>query len=529
MRLRSATVTPTSGGFSVRAVMEDDNADGSLPNSYRRWWHFEVGNFPAAGTTLDVRVENAGYGDVILPVWRLSANGGTSYDGWRRLPTSSLPMVAGSTHRFPVVVPAGTTHLQLAKFFPYPVSEKDDLLTRIGGHRLVRSIHSIGSSSQGRPIELVTLTDSSVPDAGKHRVWVHAAVHPAETTAPLMAEGLIDYLLGGSSRAEQLMDELIVEIVPLANPDGTALGNYRTTANSVNLEEQWAAPYSSTVPEVAALRTAIEQRMGTPAQPAPQPIEVLLNLHSSHNVSYPFHFRHVSNPSFDLVTSRSGVIPAVHQLEQDWIDALVLESPFVARGTTQNSTVGAPIRPFVESMMHDRWSIDPRWTGQPVMAITLEGTYGRGPDGVNWATRQDHIDVGAAIGRALGRFFQLPTGSFTRPFGTGCGAAVLSGGFQTNPERFPLLGVQLPGAQPAVLVLGLDRITSPLPGLSPCPLRTTPVIALGGSTQTFGIWNGVLPVPVGTGDLGVNAQLLVLDPNATGLTATNGLELRVVR
>ena len=70
-------------------------------------------------------------------------------------------------------------------------------------------------------------------------------------------------------------------------------------------------------------------------------------------------------------------------------------------------------------------------------------------------------------------------------------------------------------------------------GATSCPLAkrgaTGRAFALGGATQTFGIWNGVVPVPVGTGDLGVNAQLLVLDPNASGLTATNGLELRIVR
>ena len=86
----------------------------------------------------------------------------------------------------------------------------------------------------------------------------------------------------------------------------------------MNLEEQWAAPYGSAVPEIVALRTAIEQRMGTPASPGPNPIEVLLNLHSSHNVTYPFHFRHSANASFDLVANRSGVLPSVNALETRW-------------------------------------------------------------------------------------------------------------------------------------------------------------------------------------------------------------------
>src|SRR5690606_36915317 len=98
---------------------------------------------------------------------------------------------------------------------------------------------------------------------GKKRVWIHSAVHPAETTSYFTVEGLLNWLTSGQSAPELLLDQVIFNVVPVANPDGQALGNYRTTSNSVNLENQWGSPYNSTVPEIVALRTQIENFQGT--------------------------------------------------------------------------------------------------------------------------------------------------------------------------------------------------------------------------------------------------------------------------
>ena len=186
-------------------------------------------------------------------------------------------------------------------------------------------------------------------DAGKQRVWVHAAVHPSETTASFTAEGLVGWLTGGSDEARTLLDHTIFNVVTMTNPDGVALGNYRTTSSSVNLEVQWGSPYTSTVPEIAALRGKIEQFMGTVAAPGANPITMLLNLHSSHDETYPFHFVHqASYPT-------SGVTAEVRALEDRWVAAFKARSAFGALRTTDPvSTLSG--RGYVESMMHDRYS-----------------------------------------------------------------------------------------------------------------------------------------------------------------------------
>ena len=110
--------------------------------------------------------------------------------------------------------------------------------------------------------------------------------------------------------------------------------------------------------------------MGTAASPGNNPIEVVLNLHSSHNVSFPFHFQHQSNPNWSA-GNNAGVLPAVHALEGRWISDFEAHSVFVNRGTTQSSTCSAPSRPFVECMMHDRWSAVPTWVNICARRYTL--------------------------------------------------------------------------------------------------------------------------------------------------------------
>jgi murein tripeptide amidase MpaA len=43
-----------------------------------------------------------------------------------------------------------------------------------------------------------------------------------------MMEGFIEFLCGDSKLAVSLRKNIIFKIVPMLNPDGVALGNYRT-------------------------------------------------------------------------------------------------------------------------------------------------------------------------------------------------------------------------------------------------------------------------------------------------------------
>ncbi len=530
MRLKTWSVSGGGGVYTLTLQMDDDNGDASLPTSFRRWWHCEVGNL-TPGTVLNVRVTNAGYSDVILPVWSLSSDG-VQFGGYTRLPTSAAPTVQGGTqHWFSVTVPPGVVAMRLAKFFPYTVTRKDALLASVAGDPRVRSIVSLGSSQQGRPIEKVEWTDSSQPDAGKQRIWIHAGVHPAETTGHLMVEGLFDWLRSGELEAELLLDHALVEVVPMANPDGVHLGNYRTNANSSNLEAQWSAPYNSPQPEVVALRAAIEGYMGTAASPASNPIRVLLNLHSTHNIAFPFHFRHVANANWTPGCSSCGVIPQVHQLESEWITNFEARSPLVALGTTAASTLGS--RPFVESMCHDRWTAAPGWLGAPnfeapVMAITFEGTYGRGPNGVSWSTEADYLQCGREMGRALFDQLGLGVSASASVYGAACQSVTLTGALALQPDQSHALALIIALGPPnglAALAVGGAPARLPFPSpWSGCDLLVQPDATLLLPLSLFGTAISQLTLPPVPGLVGY-LQAVALDLGLN-LDASNGLRVQ---
>ena len=413
--LAQSSVMPDGPGWQITARSLADN--GTHPTlSFRRWWYFQIdGLEPAGSTPLSVQITNAGYSDIILPVWSL--DGGP----FERLPTSAVPSRTGSgpwTHSFDVTVPEGVSQVRLAKYFPYTVLDKDAFLDRIEGHPAV-AIQTIGQSHEARAIERLDITNPAVPDTNKERVWIHSLVHPAETTSPFVVEGLVDFVLSDDPYARALRDNVIFNIIPMVNPDGVAAGNYRTSTRTsaahphgVDLEREWAYPYDSPEPEIIPLRENIEAFMGTVQEPAPNPIRILLNLHSSHGPGYPFHFVH--EPDWEE-PGDFGVNQEVYELELEWVDAFRARSPFVDRGTDASSILGGAARPFVESMVFDRWSRFPEWTGPPnhqppVMAITYEGTYRLGPDGQTWNTPEDYILNGEEMALSIADFLGIEPG-----------------------------------------------------------------------------------------------------------------------
>jgi len=530
MRLASANVASAgAGNWTLTLTMSDDNGNASLANSWRRWWHCQVASV-VPGSTLNFRIASPGYSDAILPVWALSTDG-VNFSSYERMPTSAVPVSQSGQERFAVQVPTGVVAMRVAKYFPYTVTRKNALLASLAAEPRVRSIVSLGNSQQGRPIEKIQLTDSAVPDTNKQRIWIHAGVHPAETTSYFVVEGLLDWLTSGDPYAEVLLDQALIEVVPMSNPDGVVLGNYRTNANSVEIESQWSAPYNSSQPEVVALRTAIEGYMGTVANPGSNPIRVLLNLHSSHNVAYPFHFQHSSNPGWSAGCTSCGVLPIVNQTEARWIANFEARSNFVAIGSTQTSTLGS--RPYVESMCHDRWTAVNGWLNapnfeQPVMAITFEGTYGLGPDGVTWNTEADYRQCGREMGLALLDQLDLTLTANVTTYGSSCGTATLIGSLTPQPSGSHISNLAVVGGAQngvAVLAIGNAQVVVPFPQpWANCSLWTssnaTAVLFLNsaGSAVTS------LPVPVFPG-LSAYLQAVSVDV-ALNLESSNGLAIR---
>ncbi|CAH8619974.1 unnamed protein product [Schistosoma intercalatum] len=98
---------------------------------------------------------------------------------------------------------------------------------------------------QQRRLDLITITHPSNLNktADKKRViFVTARVHPGETPSSYVCQGFIDFMVSNHSIAQQLREHLIFKIVPMLNPDGVYLGNYRSSLMGFDLNRQWQSP-----------------------------------------------------------------------------------------------------------------------------------------------------------------------------------------------------------------------------------------------------------------------------------------------
>lgn len=99
----------------------------------------------------------------------------------------------------------------------------------------------------GNTVELLIVTNfTSSQDAIADRkcIIVSSRVHPGESNASFIMEGFLEFIVSNEREAKQLRDTYVFKIVPMLNPDGVIVGNYRTNLNGLDLNRQWTNPNS---------------------------------------------------------------------------------------------------------------------------------------------------------------------------------------------------------------------------------------------------------------------------------------------
>lgn len=95
-----------------------------------------------------------------------------------------------------------------------------------------------------------------------------ARVHPGETPASFVCQGILELLISSYSVASVLREHVVFKIIPMLNPDGVFLGNYRSNLMGVDLNRSWhiATPWAHpTLRAVIDLLLAIEKnKVGLP-------------------------------------------------------------------------------------------------------------------------------------------------------------------------------------------------------------------------------------------------------------------------
>ncbi|KAJ0069335.1 hypothetical protein NL108_004198, partial [Boleophthalmus pectinirostris] len=149
--------------------------------------------------------------------------------------------------------------------YPYTYSRLQNYLQRVSSNESVASyckLRILCHSLAGNAVYAMTITsqgESKSEGTAKRTVVVTARVHPGETNGSWMMEGFLDFLLGNSADAQLLRDTFVFKIVPMLNPDGVIVGNYRCSLAGRDLNRNYKTILKDAFPCVWHTRRMVEK------------------------------------------------------------------------------------------------------------------------------------------------------------------------------------------------------------------------------------------------------------------------------
>jgi cytosolic carboxypeptidase protein 2/3 len=90
----------------------------------------------------------------------------------------------------------------------------------------------------GNDVEMLIVTNfNSSPEniANRKAIILTSRVHPGETNASYVMDGVLEYLVSNDEKAEFLRNTYVFKIIPMLNPDGVIVGNYRCSLSGQDL------------------------------------------------------------------------------------------------------------------------------------------------------------------------------------------------------------------------------------------------------------------------------------------------------
>ncbi|KAM3870004.1 cytosolic carboxypeptidase 2 [Diretmus argenteus] len=153
----------------------------------------------------------------------------------------------------------------LAHCYPYTYSHLQHYLNHVTSDPRVAAyckLRVLCRSLAGNTVHMLTVTS---PGGGwaegrtKKAVVVTARVHPGETNGSWMMEGFLDFLLGDSDDARLLRDTFVFKVVPMLNPDGVVVGNYRCSLAGRDLNRNYRTMLRDAFPCVWHTRNMVKR------------------------------------------------------------------------------------------------------------------------------------------------------------------------------------------------------------------------------------------------------------------------------
>ncbi|XP_076245217.1 cytosolic carboxypeptidase 6 [Calliopsis andreniformis] len=208
---------------------------------------------------------------------------------WQRIPKNQVFYYKSAQHQNHYVLSFAfgfdreEDMYQFVLTYPYSYSRYlghlDNLCTRIACTKR----ETLATSIQKRKVELITIT-SNLEESQEHSrrvVVVLARVHPGESPSSYVCQGLMDFLVSGHPIAQVLRNYVVFKIVPMMNPDGVYLGNYRSTVMGADLNRSWNKISDWLHPALVAIKPMLKSL----DKNSKMPLDCVLDLHAHTNAT----------------------------------------------------------------------------------------------------------------------------------------------------------------------------------------------------------------------------------------------------
>ena len=271
---------------------------------HTQWFYFQVSNakpgLKYTFTIVNLMKNNSLYNSGMKPCFYSEIDAKTKGIGWRRAATD-IKYYKNNTQRpdcprpfysltFSMVFendPSDKCYFSHCYPYTYTMLQKylkilsdDPRCTKICKQRILCKTLA-GNVAYVLSITNPVNPNSSGKEQPKKGVVITARVHPGESNSSWMMKGVLDYLLSNSPDANLLRQMYVFKVVPMLNPDGVIVGNYRCSLAGRDLNRNYKTVLRDAYPTVWYTRQMIKKirdEMG---------VELYVDLHGhsrKHNV-----------------------------------------------------------------------------------------------------------------------------------------------------------------------------------------------------------------------------------------------------
>ena len=228
--------TPIEGGFELTILPE------ATPINPSPWYAFRLES--EAPQPVDVLLSYPGFKHRYAP--KVSQDG----NHWTRVPERSVRISEDKSKAMLSFNLPGKPLYVAAQKLVTEETYREWIQNLVETHP-APDLHAdiLGKSVQGRSI--LKIEAPATGNAPRGTLVLVGRQHPPEVSGAAALFAFVDELLGASPLARRFRNDYNITIIPLLNPDGVEMGNWRLNANGIDLNRDWG-PF--TQPETQLMR-----------------------------------------------------------------------------------------------------------------------------------------------------------------------------------------------------------------------------------------------------------------------------------